>query len=71
MAAAAVFAVACTNGAKVSGNLADAPASDVVVKLLDVNRYEILDTVKTDAAGNFSYKLEVVKGQLTHSLRNG
>ena len=55
MAAAAVFAVACTNGAKVSGNLADAPASDVVVKLLDVNRYEILDTVKTDAAGNFSY----------------
>ena len=63
MAAAAVFAVACTNGAKVSGNLADAPASDVVVKLLDVNRYEILDTVKTDAAGNFSYKLEVVKGQ--------
>lgn len=63
IAAAAAFAAACTNGAKVSGNLADAPASEVVVKLLDVNKYEVLDTVKTDAAGNFAYKLDVTKGQ--------
>ena len=63
MAAAAVFAAACTNGAKIEGNLEGAPASDVVVKLLNVNRYEILDTVKTDASGNFAYKMEVAKGQ--------
>ena len=63
MAAAAVFAAACTNVAKVNGNLEGAPAADVVVKLLNINRYEILDTVKTDAAGNFAYKVEVVKGQ--------
>ena len=37
MAAAAVFAAACTNGAKIEGNLEGAPASDVVVKLLNIN----------------------------------
>ena len=63
IAAAAVFAAACTNSAKVDGNLEGVSTSDVVVKLLNVNRYEILDTVKTDAAGNFAYKVEVVKGQ--------
>ena len=63
MAAATVFAAACTNGAKVDCNLEGVSTSDVVVKLLNVNRYEILDTVKTDAAGNFAFKVEVVKGQ--------
>ena len=63
VAVAAVFAAACTNVAKVTGNLEGASSSDVVVKLLNVNKYEILDTVKTDAAGNFVYKLDVAKGQ--------
>ena len=63
MAAVAVFAAACTDGARIKGNLEGAPATDVVVKLLNINRYEILDTVKTDASGNFSYKVEVAKGQ--------
>ncbi len=51
------------NGARISAVVADAPESDVVVKLLDVNRYEILDTVSTDAAGRFSYKVRIEKGQ--------
>lgn len=63
MAAATVFAAACTNGAKVEGELKDAPATDVVVKLLNINRYEVLDTVKTDAVGHFTYKVDVAKGQ--------
>ena len=63
MAAAAVVAAACTNGAKIEGNLEGAPATDVVVKLLDINRYELLDTVKTDASGRFTYKMDVTKGQ--------
>ena len=63
MAAATVFAAACTDGAKIEGNLEGAPASDVVVKLLNVNRYEVLDTVKTDASGNFAYKMDVAEGQ--------
>ncbi len=63
MAAAAVFAAACTGGAKIEGNLEGAPESDVVVRLLNVNRYELLDTVKTDASGHFAYKMDVAKGQ--------
>ena len=63
MVAATVFAAACTDGARVEGNLADASSADVVVKLLNVNRYEVLDTIRTDASGNFSYKVEVEKGQ--------
>ncbi len=62
MAAAALMA-ACTPGAKIDGALKDAPESEVIVKLLDINRYEILDTVSTDAAGRFSYKVEIAKGQ--------
>ena len=62
-AAATILAAACTNGAKVEGELKDAPSADVVVKLLNINRYEVLDTVRTDAAGHFAYKVDVVKGQ--------
>ncbi len=50
-------------GARISGVVADAPDSEVIVKLLDVNRYEVLDTVAVDAAGKFSYKVKVAKGQ--------
>ena len=63
IAAATVFAAACSDGAKVEGVLEGAASSDVVVKLLNINRYEILDTVKTDASGHFAYKVEVEKGQ--------
>ena len=56
-------AVSCGSNAKIEGTLADAPSSEVVVKLLSVNHYEVLDTVRTDAAGKFSYKVEVEKGQ--------
>ena len=63
LAAAAAFVAACTPAAKIGGVVESAPSSEVIVKLLDVNRYEVLDTVKTDASGRFSYKVEVEKGQ--------
>ena len=59
VAAAAVLAAACSNGAKVEGVLEGAASSDVVVKLLNVIWFEILDSVKTDASGQFAYKVEV------------
>lgn len=62
MSAAAAMA-ACTTVAKIDGTVESAPSSEVIVKLLDVNRYEVLDTVATDAAGRFSYKVEIEKGQ--------
>ena len=63
IAAATVFAAACSDGAKVEGVLDGAASSDVVVKLLNINRYEILDTVRTDASGKFVCKVAVEEGQ--------
>lgn len=63
VAAAAAIAAACTPVARIDGVIGSAPSSDVVVKLLEVNRYEVLDTVKTDASGHFSYKVNVEEGQ--------
>lgn len=53
----------CCNNAKIEATVADAPKSDIVVKLLDVNKYKVLDTVKTDDKGRFTYKQEMVSGQ--------
>jgi peroxiredoxin len=61
--AAAVVAASCGRTASVEAVIADAASSDVVVKLLDVNRFEVLDTVKVDSNGKLSYKVSVEKGQ--------
>jgi peroxiredoxin len=63
LAAAAALVAACTPAAKIGGVVESTPSSEVIVKLLNVNRYEVLDTVKTDASGRFSYKVDVEKGQ--------
>ena len=62
-AAAALLAAACTPTAKVEMTLDSAPSSEVVVKLLNINQYEVLDTLKTDPSGKFSYKVNVEEGQ--------
>ena len=61
--AAVVGLAACARTAKVCGVIEGAPASDVVVKVLNVNQYQVLDTLKTDASGKFSCKVDVAKGQ--------
>ena len=55
--------VSCGSNARIDGTVADAASSEVIVKLLNSNRYEVLDTVKTDASGHFSYKVDVAQGQ--------
>lgn len=63
-AAAVVLGLAaCSHTAKVKGVVADAPSSEVIIKLLNINQYQVLDTVKTDASGKFSCKVQVKKGQ--------
>ena len=62
-AAAALLAAACTPTAKVEMTLDSAPSSEVVVKLLNINQYEVLETLKTDAYGKFSYKVNGEEGQ--------
>lgn len=59
----ALLAAGCGKTAKFSGVIAGAADEDIVVKLLDVNRYNILDTLKTDSNGAFSYKMNIEKGQ--------
>ena len=64
MSVAAMLALAsCGSKAVIDGTIADAPSSEVIVKLLNINRYEVLDTVKTNASGRYSYKVDVEKGQ--------
>lgn len=53
----------CANNAKIDGEIPTASSSEVIVKLLDVNRYQTLDTVAVDASGRFSYKVDMQKGQ--------
>ena len=62
-AAAMLALVSCGSNARIDGTVADAASSEVIVKMLNSNRYEVLDTVKTDASGRFSYKLDVAEGQ--------
>lgn len=62
-AAAMMAAAACGSNARIEGEVSDAPSSEVIVKLLNVNHYEVLDTVRTDASGKYSYKMDVKKGQ--------
>lgn len=70
----ALAAASCTKpGAKVQGVVAGAPDSEIIAAKLDMNVYNILDTIKTDAAGKFSYKVEVAEGQpeFLYFFRNG
>lgn len=62
-AAVALASVSCAHVAKIDGVLEQAPSSEVIVKLLDVNKYEVLDTVAVDAFGKFSCKVDVQEGQ--------
>ena len=62
LAAAAVALAACGQKAVINGTLADAPSSEVIVKLLDVNKYKVLDTVEVNASGRFTYKADIKAG---------
>ena len=58
-----VMAASCSTKAVIDGTVASVPSGEVIVKLLDVNRYVVLDTIATDAAGKYSYKVDVAEGQ--------
>ena len=64
MGLCALLAAACGKpSARIDGTLTDAPNKQVIVKLLDVNNYKVLDTVKTDASGHYKYNVPVQPGQ--------
>lgn len=55
--------VSCGKGARISGVLTDAPEAEIVVRLLEVNHYRTLDTLRTDKNGAYSYRAPLVEGQ--------
>ena len=61
--AAALLAAACTPKAKIDLTVADAPGRNVEVRLLDVNTWKVLDTVKTGADGSLRYAVKVEEGR--------
>lgn len=63
LALAALAFASCADKAQFKGVLTGAPDSQIVVKELAVNVYNVLDTIRTSADGSFSYKLEVLEGQ--------
>lgn len=73
LAAACLMLAACTPKARIDCSVAGAPDSQVEVKLLDVNVYKVLDTVKTDAAGRMRYAVDVKPGEpeFVYLFRNG
>ena len=60
---AAALLAACGPKTVIDGTLQDKADAPVIVKLLDINKYQVLDTVRTDAAGAFSYQPEIQEGR--------
>ena len=62
-AALVLLAAACGKNTQISGTLHEGADKQVIVKLLDVNRFQVLDTVKTNAQGAFQYNLDIAQGK--------
>lgn len=62
-AAAALSLAACSDKASVNGVIEGAADQQIIVKQLNLNVYNTLDTLTTKADGSFSYKIDVQKGQ--------
>ena len=58
----ALFA-SCAPKAGISMTVADSPSAKLAVHKLNVSSADLLDSVKTDAKGHFSYNLPIKKGQ--------
>ena len=62
--AAVLLAASCGRTARINALISDASSSDIVVKMLNVNTFDVLDTVTLDQDGKMAYKLELDKGQI-------
>lgn len=60
--AAALVLASCSNKAVVRGTVDGLSEGEVVVKLLDFNKFKVLDTLKTSKDGSFSYRVDVKPG---------
>ncbi len=62
-AAVVIAASSCSDKVRISGSLKDAPETDIVVKQLAGSSFKVVDALKTNASGEYSYKMKVSEGQ--------
>lgn len=55
-------ALSSCSGARIEGVLKGAAEEKLVFKALDLNKYTVLDTVKTSRTGSYYYKVDIEKG---------
>lgn len=55
--------VSCAPKTSIVCKVAQAPDSDFVISELNVNTLSVLDTVRSDASGNFKYEAGIAEGQ--------
>lgn len=60
-ALAALMLAACGQKTVIDGTLAGKADAPVIVKLLDINKYQVLDTIRTNASGAFRYDVDIDK----------
>ena len=58
-----VAAASCSNVAKVDLQIENAPSAETVIKVQDVNKYTVIDTLTSDASGKLSFKVKLEEGQ--------
>ena len=56
---AALAVVSCGKNTQLTGTVSDAPESAIVLKMLDINHFQTVDTLKTNEAGEFLCKLDL------------
>ena len=62
--AAVLLAASCGRTARINALISDSSSSDIVVKMMNINTFDVLDTVTLDQNGKMAYKLELDKGQI-------
>ena len=60
---ASLAIAACSQSAGISGKIEGAAEKDIVLKQLEVNKFSVLDTIRTASDGSFKYKVNVRKGE--------
>ena len=61
--AASLFAMACGRTARIDAVISDAPSSDIVVKMLNVNTFDVLDTRFSWTRGRLSSFICITVGK--------
>ncbi len=58
-----LFISSCQNKSQISGTLSEYAGDSLIIKKLNINHLENIDTLKIDNKGHFSYKTVVEKGE--------